>query len=415
MYGNIGQASRAAEFMKRSFNLREKSGERERYRIEAFYHDYVDGDTYKAIQSLDLWQRSYPRDRMASLNNGWMHAILGRWEQALKLTEFAAETETSAIVMSNLGIMLLALERHDEARSLLDRTLAGGFDAFFVHQIAYHAAFLRADPVAMRRHVIAVAGRPGEEDLLLSTEANTEAYYGRLKASRELSRRAVESARKADALETAALWQALVAMREAELGNAAAAKEAADATLVLSGGRAVRHYAAIAYARAGEGTRALEIAAEVDKEFPNATLSQQYWIPCIRAACALNEGKWDAALRLLESTLAIEFAFTETICVGMMYPSFLRGEAYFGAGRYVEAQAEFQRLLDHPGIVLNFILAPLARLGVARSLAKQGDKVEARVHFDAFLALWKTADPDLPQVKEAKLDPGSLSLARRPG
>lgn len=402
MYANMGQATRAAGFMKKSYTLREKSGERERYRIEAFYHDYVEGDVYKAMRALELWQRSYPRDRMASLNNGWQHAKLGRWEQARSLTEFAAETETSAIIMSNLAMMLLALDRHDDARAVLDRILARGFDAFFVHQVAYHSAFLRGDPVAMRRHVIAVGGRPGEEDLLLSTEANTEAYHGRLKASRELSRRAVESACKADARETAAIWQSLVALREAELGNNAAAKEAADATLALSNGRDVTLLAALAYARAGHTAQAQAIADGIAKEFPNATLAHQYWIPSIHAAIALRKKNWDAALRFLEPAAAVELAFSEAICVGMMYPAFLRAEACMGAGKYVEAQAEFQKLIDHRGLVLNFILAPLARLGVARSLARQGQKAEARLSYDAFLTLWKSADPDLALLKQAQ-------------
>jgi eukaryotic-like serine/threonine-protein kinase len=402
MCANMGQATRAAEFMKKSYSLREKSGERERFRIESFYHDYVEGDVYQSIRSLELWQRSYPRDRMSSLNNGFQHMKLGLWDRALAHSEFAAETEASVIITSNLAITLLALERHADARTLIDRALTTGFDAFFMHQVAYHEAFLRQDVIAMRRHAIAVAGRPGEEDLLLMTEANTEAYYGRVKASRELSRRAVESAKRADAPDTAAIWQVLAALREAELGNLAVAREAAEATLALSNGRDVRLYAALAFARIGDIDRAMEIATSIDKDSPKATIAQQYWLPSIRAAKALHDKDWDAAIQLLEPTAAIELGLAEVICLGLMYPPFLRGEAYFGAGRYPEAQAEFQKLLDHPGLVLNFILAPLARLGVARSLAKQGEKVEARLRFDAFLTLWKTADPDLPQIKLAK-------------
>ena len=165
--------------MKKSYSLREKSGERERFRIESFYHDYVEGDVYQSIRSLELWQRSYPRDRMSSLNNGFQHMKLGLWDRALAHSEHAAETEDSVIITSNLAIILLALERHADARTLIDRTLTTGFDAFFMHQVAYHEAFLRQDAIAMRRHAIAVAGRPGEEDLLLMTEANTEAYHGR--------------------------------------------------------------------------------------------------------------------------------------------------------------------------------------------------------------------------------------------
>jgi len=402
MYGNMGQTTRSAEFMKKSYALRGKAGERERYRIEAFYHDYVDGDVYEAVRSLELWQRTYPRDRTASLNLGWQYAKLGRWEQALKHAAYAAETERSAILAGNLAIALLALERHAEARAVIERTLNDGFDAFFVHQLAYYAAFLQAEPVAMRRHVIAVAGRPGEDDLLLATEANTEAYYGRINASRELSRRAVESAQKADAPETAATWQAVAALREAELGNAAAAKQAADATFTLSSGRDVRLYAALAFARTGDGSRALEIVSGIEKDHPHATLAHHYWIPSVRAAHALQRKDWSEALRLLEPAAAFELATGEVTCLGMMYPAFLRGEAYMGAGRYADAQAEFQKLLDHPGLVLNFILAPLARLGVAHALAKQGRKAEANAAYEPLLAIWKGADADLEPLKDAR-------------
>ncbi|MFZ3321039.1 MAG: winged helix-turn-helix domain-containing protein [Usitatibacter sp.] len=402
MCANMGQATRAAEFMKKSYSLREKSGERERFRIEAFYHDYVEGDVYRSVHSLELWQRSYPRDRMSSLNNGFQHMKIGRWDRALAHSEHAAETEDSVIIYSNLAIILLALERHADARALIDRTLATGFDAFFMHQIAYHEAFLRQDAIAMRRHAIAVAGRPGEEDLLLMTEANTEAFHGRLKASRELSRRAVESAKRADAPDTAAIWQVLAALREAELGNVTAAREAAEATLALSNGRDVLLYAALALARSGDGERAMRMAASIEKDHPKATLAQQYWLPSIRAAKALHDKDWDAAIRILEPTAAVELGLAEVICIGLMYPPFLRGEAFFGAGRYVEAQAEFQKLVDHPGLVLNFILAPLARLGIARSLARQGKKGEARLSYDALLTLWKTADPDLAMLGAAK-------------
>jgi tetratricopeptide (TPR) repeat protein len=234
------------------------------------------------------------------------------------------------------------------------------------------------------------------------TEANTEAYHGRLKTSRELSRRAVESAKKADAPDTAAIWQALAALREAELGNAALAKQAAEAALALSSSRDVRSYAAMALARSGDADRAVKMAGALDKDHPKATITQQYWIPTIRAAKALQDRDWESALRLLEPTKAVELSLAEAVCIGMMYPPFLRGEAYFGAGKYEEAQAEYQKLLDHPGLVLNFILSPLARLGVARSLAKQGQKVEARFRYDGFLTLWKAADPDLALLKEAR-------------
>ena len=402
MYGNIGQTTRSAEFMKKSYALRGKTAERERYRIEAFYHDYVDGDIHAAVRALELWQRSYPRDRMASLNLGWQYAKIGRWDQALQHAQYSAETERSAIIVSNLAIALLAHERLADARAVLERTLNDGFDAFFVHQLAYYTAFLRAEPVAMRRHVIAVAGRPGEEDLLLATEANTEAYYGRLDASRELSRRAVESAQRADAPETAATWQAIAALREAELGNVAAARQAADATFTLSSGRDVRLYAALAFARTGDGSRALEIVTDVEKDHPDATVARHYWIPSIRAAHALRQKDWDGALRLLEPAASFELASAEVICLGMMYPAYLRGEAYAGAGRHAEAEAEFRKLVDHPGLVLNFVLSPLARLAIARALAKQGKAAESRAAYDALLAIWKGADADLSAVKAAR-------------
>jgi DNA-binding winged helix-turn-helix (wHTH) protein/tetratricopeptide (TPR) repeat protein len=403
VYCNLGQATRGREYMSKGYALRERVSEHERYRITALYHDSM-GDLYKALQAYDAWQRTYPRDRVSALNSGWAHMRLGQWDKALMQTEHAIETEQGSIPYVNLAGIQLALGRHADGRATLERAFARGMDAFYLHQEAYFAAFLRGDNDAMRRHAAAVAGRPGEEDLLLATQADTAAYHGRMSHARALSRRAIDSARGADAAEGAAIWQAEAALREAEVGNTQAAIDGGAAAIELAPGRDVKLISGLAFARAGNAARALELAEELGRDFPQDTLAQQYWLPSIRGAVALAQGNGAAALQALEPTLPIEFALTPPFAFGVLYPSLLRGEAYLLVGRSEEAVREFRKILDRPGLVKNFIAYPLAILGSARAHAIAGKREMASAEYERFLDLWKSADEDVPILVDARAE-----------
>ncbi len=292
--------------------------------------------------------------------------------------------------------------------STVEQALARKLDGYFLRLGLYETAFLRSDQEAMQQQLAWATGRSGEEDFLLSAHSDTEAYFGRLAKAREFSQRAVESARRADAKETAALWQAHAALHEAEFGNVSSVRQQAMAALALVPGKDVRNLTALALARAGDTAQAQKLADSLNKDFPQDTIVQGYWLPSIRAAMEVNAKNAARALELLKSAEPYELGQCEPINIGMMYPVYVRGQAYLLGRQGKEAAAEFQKLIDHPGLVLNFPLGALARLGRARSYALQGDSAKARTAYLEFLNFWKDADPNVPILKQAKSEYAKL-------
>jgi hypothetical protein len=218
----------------------------------------------------------------------------------------------------------------------------------------------------------------------------------------------VDSAVRADAKETAAVWQANAALREAEFGNVAQAKEGVAKALALAPGRDVRVLAALALARAGEPARAKTLLAELEKTESRNTMLKVYWFPTLRAAIELSEGASAPAVLSLEPALPYDLGSPPPTASGTLYPAYIRGLAYLAAHNGTAAASEFQKVLDHRGIVLNFPLGALARLGLARADALSGDVAKSRAAYQDFFALWKDADSDIPILKEAKAEYAKL-------
>ncbi len=305
--------------------------------------------------------------------------------------------------------MFLHLDRLNEAEGVFKQAEERKLEGEYLLGCHYQLAFLKGDPGKMAQLVATAADKPSEEDLLLSEQSDTEAYYGHLAKAREFSRRAAQSALHVGAKETAALWQANDALRKAEFGNSASAREDATAALALAPGRGVEALAALALARSGDVAGAQKLANKLNKDFPLNTLSQGYWLPAIRAAIELNRRNPAGSIELLRSTASYELGAPEPLLiVGTMYPVYLRGEAYLLAHEGKEAAAEFQKIIDHPGVVLNFPLGALAHLQLGRAYALQGEVAKARAAYQDFLALWKDADPDIPILKEAKTEYAQL-------
>jgi tetratricopeptide (TPR) repeat protein len=243
---------------------------------------------------------------------------------------------------------------------------------------------------------------------LLSFQSDTEAYYGRLVKARDFSRRAVDSAVRDDAKETAALWQLNAALREAEFGNTAAAKQGVGAALALAPGRDVKLFAALTLARIGETARAKAVVEELEKNYASDTFLKIYWLPTIKAAMDLNANNSAQAVVFLEAAAPYELGVPPQLQLGTMYPVYIRGEAQLAAHNGTAAATEFQKFLDHRGITLNFPLGALAHLGLARAYALQGDTAKARTAYQDFLKLWKDADPDIPILIAAKAEYAKL-------
>jgi tetratricopeptide (TPR) repeat protein len=246
-------------------------------------------------------------------------------------------------------------------------------------------------------------GRPGVEDGVLSAQADTAAWYGELKNARELTRRAMDSAQRNDAKENAADYQAEEALFEADMGNREQARADADAAMKLDPGRDVRMLATLTIARTGDTAAAEKLAAELDKTFPLATLIQRYWLPAIRAAVALQRKDPNRAIELLQPATDVELGRGSRLI-----PAYLRGEAYLMLHDGNRAAAEFQKYIDHRSLVRNLPWGALARLGLARAYAMQGDTTKAKAAYQDFLTIWKDADPDVPILQQAKAEYAKL-------
>jgi serine/threonine protein kinase/tetratricopeptide (TPR) repeat protein len=405
-YSNLGQASLAAEYAKRAYDLRDRVSDREKYRISAFYFQYVTGEVEKATEAYELWAKTYPRDLAPHTNLGVLYSTLGQYDKAAAETEESLEIEPTLTAYGNLAGIYMNLGRPDDARAVLQRAQAKKLDGFALRSDIYGLAFLRGDTAEMDQQVAWAAGRPGEEDPMLSTQSDTEAYYGRLARAHDFSRRAVDAAVRGDSKETAAIWQANAALREAELGNAAAAKQKVDAALALAPGRDVRVLAALALARAGDTARATKVVEQLEKTEATNTMLKLYWLPTIHAAIELSGGNAAQTLISLEAAAPYDLGGPQPF--GNLYPVYVRGQAYLAARNGGAAAGEFRKILDHRGIVLNFPLGALAHLQLGRAYLLSGDTAKAKAAYQDFLNLWKDADPDIPILKEAKAEYAKL-------
>jgi serine/threonine protein kinase/tetratricopeptide (TPR) repeat protein len=408
-YGNLGQASLSAENMKKAYALRDRVSEHEKYRIASLYYTYVTGELEQASQVYELWAQSYPQNEVPPGNLGVIYSDLGQYEKAVAETQESMRLEPNDVVSyGNLAETYLALNRPDDSKKMIEQAEARKLDGDVLHWASYLLAFLKGDAPQMERQVAWAAGKAGSEDLLLSFQSDTEAYYGRLVKARDFSRRAVDSAVRNDSKESAALWQVDAALREAEFGNAAVAKQDVAAALALAPGRDVKLLAGLTLARIGDDARAKAIVEELEKSYGSDTLLKIYWLPTIKAAMELNANNPAQAVVFLEATAPYELGEPPQFQLGSMYPVFIRGQAQLIAHNGSAAATEFQKFLEHRGITLNFPLGALAHLELARAYAMQGDTAKAKTAYNDFFALWKDADPDVPILVAAKAEYAKL-------
>ena len=421
-YLTLRQPERATEYFAKAFQLREHTSGREKLEITGNYYDAVTGELDKAAQMDQEWIQRYARDPDAYNSLGTVLAQKGQYEKAAEITRQAVRLAPDRVYLyDSLAAYSLALQRFDETRQIIHETQARSLDEHsFYNSSVYGLAFLSSDSAAMAEQQQWFAGQPGYENSGLALASDTEAYGGHTGKARKLTKQAVNSAVRADNKESGAIWQANAALQEAAFGNAAEAKQAAEAALKLAPtSQSVEVEAALAFAMAGDAARAEPLAQNLNKRFPLDTQVQSLWLPAIRAQLALDRKNPADALNVLQAAASIElgqiFFVNNLSC---LYPTYVRGEAYLAAGQGAAAAAEFQKILDHSGIVWNCWTGALAHLGVARANAlqartSQGADVDAaRVHalatYKDFLTLWKDADPDIPILKQAKAEYAKL-------
>jgi serine/threonine protein kinase/tetratricopeptide (TPR) repeat protein len=418
-YANLGELGQASEYYTKAFRLREHASEREKLNIAGAYYSNVTGELDKAAQTYQEDIESYPRGAEGHSNLGLVYSAQGQYEKAMDVTKQAVRLAPDTNLYANLANYALALQRFDEARQNLHEAQARKQDNFIVRNAFYALAFLGADSVAMEEQEQWFAGKP-EESLGLALASDTEAYGGHLGKARELTKWAVDSAVRADSKEMGAIFEAIAAQREGAFGNSAAARQSAAAALKLvPASQGVEVEAALAFAMAGDTARAESLAQDLGKRYPLDTQMQSLWLPAIQSQLALDKKNPAAALNILQAASAIELGLIQFVAnISCLYPVYVRGGAYLAAGQGKEAAAEFQKIIDHGGIVWNCWTGALAHLGVARAIALEAKtsqgadadaaRVRALAAYKDFLTLWKDADADIPILKEAKAEYAKL-------
>ena len=394
---SLGRNNLAAEYVTKAYELRDRASEREKFAISATYYFFALGDVEKAAQTSQLWSQTYPQDQRAFQELGNFSRRLGREQEALTAYLGAVRLDPTAA----LNYMFVAGEyirqgRLDEARATIQQARAGHLDSPSFTTLLCSIDFLAND----------TSGLAEEESRLspankLSFELSMAAYRGQLSRARDLTQSAIASATQANAKEAVAGMQASTAWREALFGNSAQARRAAMGASSTPTSWDTQGVAALALAFAGDDAEAQKLAADLNRGFPESTDVQFAYLPAIRAQLALNRGKPQEAIENLRAASAYELGM-------MLTPIYVRGEAYLSARQGTEAATEFQKILDHPGIVVNDPMGVLAHLGLGRAYTLAGDTAKAKTAYEDFLALWKDADPDIPVLQQAKAEYAQL-------
>ncbi len=411
-YGDLSETRLESDYKKKAYALRDRTSGREKLFIEATYHRGVTGDLTKEAETCELWKQTYPRDPGPWGRLGTIDGLLGRFEKSVE--EFRANLSlrpggNQATAYGNLAQDNLYLNRFDDANAAANAASAQNPDEWDMRQVLYALAFLRGDAKTMTEQIAWSAVKPAAEPLLLFIESNTQAISGHLTKARELSRRGVELAERSDLKEEAADWGVMAAIREAFFGNSLVARQGAQAALQISSGRDAEAIAALTLAAAGDPSQGQSLADALSKDYPSSTLVNAYWLPAIRAQIALDQGKPADAVELLQTASQYELGpVVGLVDYACLYPVYVRGQAFLQLRQAANAASEFQKYLDHRGLVWNCPLTPLAHLGLGRAYSLAGDQARARAAYQDFFVLWKDADPDIPILKQAKVEYAKL-------
>ena len=409
-YYNLNQPGLAADCFRKAFDLRDRATERERFFIAALYYESATGELEKARQNYELWIQTYPRDSWPHAELGSDYMALGQYDKAEVEVREGLHLESSWTQYANLALVYLALNRFDDSRAEVEEAMRHKLDGVGFHLDLYALAFFQGNAAAMKQQADWAIGKPSAEDQMLSLESDTEAWSGKLGKARELSRQAVANARRSDEKEPAALWQTNAAIREALFGNSEAARQNAAAAVALAtGSHDAGAQAALAYALAGDAAHAQSLADDLAKRFPQDTIVQSVWLPTIRAQIETRHKNTARSIALLQMSAPYELGMLSGSATNScLYPVYVRAQSYLSAQQGSASAIEFQKILDHRGLLWNCATGALAHLGLARAYVLQGDTVKARAAYQDFLTLWKDADPDIPILIAAKAEYAKL-------
>jgi tRNA A-37 threonylcarbamoyl transferase component Bud32/tetratricopeptide (TPR) repeat protein len=404
-YQPLSENDRCAENTRKAYALRERVSESEKLAISSYYDLVVTGNLETARTSFQAWAQTYPRDEEPQVYLWFTYTSMGDYPkanaaalQALKLNPGSGNNVVS------LAYTYQWIDQLDQAKNTIRESRAHNIDSPWLPLVLYVVSFLQHDPAEMQHQAATSTGKPGIDDQILFLESETATYYGQFAKSRELTRRAADSAQRAGEKEAAAEYRSHSAVREALAGEMSSAKQDAQAALGLAHGRQVEGFSAIALGLAGDSAQAERLAADLGKRFSEDTIVKFNYLPMIRAATALHNGDGARAIDALSASTPYELGEMNTSFTFALYPVYLRGEAYLAAKQGAAAGNEFQKILDHAGVVGNEPLAALAHLGVGRAYALAGDNAKSKTAYQDFLALWKDADLDVPILKQVKAE-----------
>jgi eukaryotic-like serine/threonine-protein kinase len=408
-YANLNENARAAESIRKAYELRGRTSEREKLFISASYQDSVTGNLEAARSAYELLAQTYPRAAAPQTYLSDIYARLGEYEKGLRAAQEALRLDPgSGVNYGNLVGAYVVLNRPDEAIATAQEARSHKLDGPYLRQVLYQVDFLEHDAAGMAHDAGQLMGKQGWEDVMLDLESDTAAYAGEFAKAREQTRRAADSAQRADEKETAAGYKAEASVREALVGNMAVAKQEAQAALALANGRDPEGISAIAVGLTGDSAQAARLAGDLGKRFPEDTIAQSQYLPMIHSVIALQRGDADKAVEALAAAEPYELGQGTNPLSFYLYPAYLRGEAYVAAKQGTAAAIEFQKILDHPGVVVNDPIGALAHLGLGRAYALSGDSAKAKTSYQHFFALWKNADPDIPLLRQAKAEYAKL-------
>jgi eukaryotic-like serine/threonine-protein kinase len=413
MYGDVGDYELSSEIAAKAYELRDQASDPERFFITAHYYIAVTGNMEKAEKTCSAWAQTYPRDKAPhGFRAGLIYPVLGNFEATVGESKEVIRLDPNfPIGYSILTSAYTWLDRLDEAQTALQMASQRGLEIPDFPIQRYDLAFLRGDHAEMERQLVVAEKLPGDTDWIYSRRASALGYSGHLQEALKVSQHAVQLAQEADQYERAAQFQIATAVRNAFFGEAGAAQRSAIGALAISSGRDVQYGAALVFVLTGDNSRAAAMASNLEKSFPEDTAVRFSYLPTIRALLALKQGEPYQAIKLLQAAIPYKLGVPPSSYLGIfgaLYPVYVRGEALRAAHRGREASQEFQKILDHRGIVLSDPIGALAHLQLGRAYALAGNKDKARSAYRDFLTLCKDADPNIPVLSQAKAEYAKL-------
>ncbi len=408
VYGNLGEQTLAAQSYSRAYELRDRMTQRERAHVDEAYYCCVTRDLDKWIETVRAVMQTYPstseRNKLV-----YFYLMIGEYKKSLaEAWEYLRALPGNSVVgYSNFIRIYCALDQLGDAQASLQEARSHNLDGYRLRAAWYQLAFLQGREADIQEQLKWAVGKAGFEDKLLSAQADTETYYGRFAQARDFSHRATTVALHTGDREAAASWEAHQALREAELGNSGEAHKLAAEALEVGPGRNVEIVSALALAIAGDAAWAEQIAEKLNQQYPMDTFMQTYWLPSLRAVLLLHDKKPREGLEILRRATPYERGINDLQWMSL-YPIYVRGRAYLEADEAKEAIAEFRKIVDHPGVAANFVIAPLAYLQLGRAQSMMGDKAAARKSYQDFLTRWKNADPGIPVLQQARFEYAKL-------